>query len=325
MERGAQAGAGSLHVVELAPEHIRAARQLAAEAYAAERRAVPALPAVDETPDLADIVANGLGVAALDGDELIGFLGCPSPWEGAFGPVRGAFSSIHAHGAVARDRARIYDRLYQVASATWVAGGVLSHAVGVYAHDAAAMGSFFDNGFGIRTIDAIRDLSPIEAPIPDGLTLRQVEATDAEAIVPLHEGLISHLRQPPMFMPLTMTASPEMVARWIDEGRYRFVAAFDGDRPIAYLRWEASGETFASEHPSMMNITGAYALPDVRGTGVATALLAWLIDWLRDHGYERCGVDFESFNYTARNFWLKHFTAYTMGVVRRIDERIVEA
>jgi GNAT superfamily N-acetyltransferase len=75
----------------------------------------------------------------------------------------------------------------------------------------------------------------------------------------------------------------------------------------------------------MMNITGAYALPEVRGTGVATALLAWLIDWLREHGYERCGVDFESFNYTARNFWLKHFTAYTMGVVRRIDERIVEA
>ena len=64
---------------------------------------------------------------------------------------------------------------------------------------------------------------------------------------------------------------------------------------------------------------------EVRGTGVATAVLAWLIDWLRAHGYERCGVDFESFNYTARRFWLKHFTGYTMGLVRRIDERIVEA
>ncbi len=312
-----------MRIVDLAPEHVEPARRLAADGYAAERRAVAALPVVDETPDLADVVENGLGVAALEDDELVGFLGCSSPWEGAFGQVRGTFSPIHAHGAVSEDRARIYDRLYQAASAKWVEGGVLSHAVGLYAHDAAALGSFFDNGFGIRTIDAIRDVSPIEAPIPDGLTLRQVETADAQAIAPLHEGLIAHLRQPPMFMPLTVAASPEVMARWIDEARYRFVAAFDRDRPVAYLRWQASGENFACDDPAMMSITAAYAVPEVRGTGVATALLAWLIDWLREHDYQRCGVDFESFNYTARNFWLKHFTAYTMGVVRRIDERIV--
>lgn len=312
-----------MRIVDLAMEHIEPARRLAAEAYAAERRAVAALPAVDETPDLGDVVENGLGVAALEGDELIGFLGCSSPWEGAFGQVRGTFSPIHAHATVTQDRARIYDRLHQAASAKWVVGGVLSHAVGLYAHDATALGSFFDNGFGIRTIDAVRDVSPIDAPALDGVVLRQVEAADAEAIAPLHEGLIAHLRQPPMFMPLTVTASPEVMARWIDEARYRFVAAFDHDRPIAYLRWQAEGENFACDDPAMMSITAAYALPEVRGSGVATALLAWLIDWLREHGYERCGVDFESFNYTARNFWLKHFTAYSMGVVRRIDERIV--
>lgn len=313
-----------MRIVDLAAEHIEPARRLTAEAYAAERHAVPALPAVDETPDLVEVVANGLGVAALEGDTLVGFLGCSDPWEGAFGQVRGTFSPIHAHATVPHDRGRVYDRLYQAASAKWVAMGVLSHAIGLYAHDAAALGSFFDNGFGIRTIDAIRDVSPIDASVPDGLTLRQVEAADVEAIAPLHEGLMEHLRQPPMFMPLTVAASPEVMARWIHEGRYRFVAAFDDDRPVAYLRWQESGENFVCDDPAMMSITAAYALPELRGTGVATALLAWLLDWLREHGHERCGVDFESFNYTARNFWLKHFTAYTMGVVRRIDERIVQ-
>jgi GNAT superfamily N-acetyltransferase len=314
-----------MRIVDLEAGHLDAARRLAAEAYAEERQAVPALPAVAEIPGLSDVLKNGLAVAALEGDELIGFLGCSSPWEGAFGQVRGTFSPIHAHATVPQDRARIYDRLYQAASAKWVANGALSHAVGLYAHDPAALGSFFDNGFGIRTIDAVRDVSPIEVPGLEGVTIRQLVAADAEAIAPLHEGLITHLRQPPMFMPLTVAASPEVMAGWIDEGRYLFVAAFDDERPIAYLRWEASGENFACDDPAMMSITGAYALPEVRGTGVATALLAWLIDWLREHGYERCGVDFESFNYTARRFWLKHFTAYTMGVVRRIDERIVES
>lgn len=314
-----------MRIVDLEVGHLDAARRLAAEAYAVERQAVPALPTVAETPDLTDVLENGLAVAALEGGELLGFLGCSSPWEGAFGQVRGTFSPIHAHASVTQDRARIYDLLYQAASAKWVANGALSHAVGLYAHDPAALGSFFDNGFGIRTIDAVRDVSPIEPPNLDGVTIRQVGAADAEEIAPLHEGLIAHLRQPPMFMPLTVAASPEVMARWIDEGRYLFVAAFNHERPIAYLRWEASGENFATEDPGMMSITAAYALPEVRGTGVATAVLAWLIDWLRDNGYERCGVDFESFNYTARRFWLKHFTAYTMGLVRRIDERIVES
>ncbi len=38
-------------------------------------------------------------------------------------------------------------------------------------------------------------------------------------------------------------------------------------------------------------------------------------------GFLRMGVDFESFNPTAYGFWLKHFTAYTYSVVRRVDER----
>lgn len=32
---------------------------------------------------------------------------------------------------------------------------------------------------------------------------------------------------------------------------------------------------------------------------------------LKGEGYTRLGVNFESFNPTARGFWLKYFTAYT--------------
>lgn len=45
---------------------------------------------------------------------------------------------------------------------------------------------------------------------------------------------------------------------------------------------------------------------------------------LKEEGYTRLGVNFESFNPTGRGFWLKYFTAYTNSVVRRSDERIIQ-
>lgn len=130
------AGPAAMRIVDLGTEHVEQARRLAAEAYAAERDAVPALPAIDEMPDLTRIAESGLGVAALEDDEVVGFLGCTRPREGAFGQVRGTFAPTEAHGTVVQGRARTYDRLYQAASDRWVTEGILSHVVGLYAlHD----------------------------------------------------------------------------------------------------------------------------------------------------------------------------------------------
>ena len=71
------------------------------------------------------------------------------------------------------------------------------------------------------------------------------------------------------------------------------------------------------------HIRGAYCLPEHRGKGLYQNLLNFTISVLKREGYTKLGVDFESFNPTARGFWLKYFTAYTNSVVRRIDERII--
>ena len=71
----------------------------------------------------------------------------------------------------------------------------------------------------------------------------------------------------------------------------------------------------------MMNICGAFCLSEYRGSGIFNNLLSYLVTTLKGEGYTRIGVDFESFNPTARGFWLKHFTEYTNSVVRRIDEK----
>ena len=106
-----------------------------------------------------------------------------------------------------------------------------------------------------------------------------------------------------------------------EDGRY-FVAKQDG-KLCAFLKISASGETFAATGSTYRHIRGAYWLPEHRGKGVYQNLMNFAISMLKKEGYTRLGVNFESFNPTARGFWLKYFAAYTNSVVRRIDERIV--
>lgn len=56
-----------------------------------------------------------------------------------------------------------------------------------------------------------------------------------------------------------------------------------------------------------------------------TALLEHASAVLYKEGISLLGVDFESINPPASAFWNRHFTSYTCGVVRRIDEHILLA
>ena len=56
---------------------------------------------------------------------------------------------------------------------------------------------------------------------------------------------------------------------------------------------------------------------------MAQALLAFIVDTLKTEGVTHLGVDCETLNPTALNFWGKYFETYTYSFARRIDERIV--
>lgn len=292
------------------------------ENYAQERRVVPILPEIAGWPGLRHFADNGLGVAAFEQGEMIGFLCTFAPREGMFGRMKGNFSPIHAHGAREKERDKIYDRLYQNAAEKWVAQSSLCHAIALYVHDEAAHRIFFDNGFGNRSVDAVRLTTSIHAPATP-FQFRQVCVEEAADIARLRDGLIRHMGGSPAFMPPEGSSDAQEIAEGMIDGAHTYFAAYDGASMVAYIKIQRGGENFACDAADMMSISGAFALPEVRGSGVYTALLAFLMDWLRERGFGRCSVDFESFNYTARGFWLKHFTAYTHGVVRRIDERIL--
>jgi len=301
-------------ITDFAEAHIEQAMRLAGAAYEQERALVPALPDI-QVPDLRRFAKNNLGVAAFDGEEMLGFLCAQGPFKKAFAttPVKGAWSPVHANAAVG-DRARVYHRMYQAAAEKWVNAGALAHCVSLYAHDEAAKQAWFTYGFGMRCIDAIKMIDT-GAALPEGdfFELPRERFKEAQG---LRKALYRYEGESPYFMKKRF--SPDNPDKQKDA---RVFVARQGGQFAAYLKICNSDKPFASHAPDMMDICGVYAIPEIRGTELYANLLRYVETILAKEGYTRLGVDYESFNPTALYFYPKHFTVYTNSLVRRIDER----
>lgn len=309
-----------MELVDLKPEHVQEASLLALVNYEEERLQTPILPSMPFLPDLSPFVQNGLGVAAFDSGRMIGFLGCFTPWDHAFGSqAKGTFSPMHAHGAAVEHRSSIYQRMYQYAAEKWVRKQIAYHAIALYAHDQDAVQSLFRVGFGLRCVDAVRPMKVPEAAESSGLTYRELTKEEIPLVRSLREELRKHLGKSPCFMSITPQELDQEILEQEKRNTRIFVAS-EQNKIIAYLEIAESGENFATEAKDMRSIKGAYCLPEYRGHKRYLGLLAHVIGVLKAEGFVRLGVDFESINPAGSGFWLKHFDAYTFSLVRRIEE-----
>ncbi len=314
-----------MDIVNFERQHIEEATALVLADYDKERQFAKDLPQVCGIPDLRGFAENGLGVVAFEENRMIGFLCSCEPFDNAFRAtdVRGVFSPMGANAAVSENRAKIYAAMYQAAGAKWVKAGAVSHAFCLYAHDEELQRHFFHYGFGLRCIDAIRPMELIDCKPCADYDFAELPKAECHFFYPLYLALYRHYCESPFFMNRKPETQEEFIVSSMPED-VRYFAARQNGKICAYLKIAASGETFAAAGNTYRHIRGAYCLPEHRGKGVYQNLLNFAISALKREGYTRLGVDFESFNPTARGFWLKYFTAYTNGVVRRIDERIIQ-
>lgn len=314
-----------MNIVDFTHEHIEQASALALVNYEEERRFVPVLPQVDVMPDLTHFADNGLGVAVVDGDTMLGFLCCVTPFENVFSAtdVRGVFSPMGANAAVKENRAKIYAAMYQAAAKKWVRTGAVSHAVCLYAHDTEAQQQFYKYGFGLRCVDAVRPMEQIDCKPCGEFNFAELKHAEFPSVYQLELSLNRHYKESPCFMNRTPDTPEEFERNCADKSVRYFTATHRGEL-CAFMKIVTEGETFITQRHDARHIGGAFCLPEYRGKGVYQNLMNFTIKTLCNEGYTHLGVDFESFNPTANGFWLKYFTAYTHGVVRRIDERILE-
>ena len=315
-----------IRIIKFSENHIAQAKELALAGYNEAKATVTALPEMDEISDdvFKEFVDNGLGVAMFDGDNMLGFLCCDDPWDNSFGSAAmGTIVPAYGHGAVAENRDMIYKRLYQAAAEIWVGKGIMYHAIGLYAHDAQVVDTFFDYGFGLRCIDAVRPMTGFDHMIFEGVTFSELAKTEVAKVRGMRGALAAYLGESPSFMRWSDDFLKDWLARAEARNSHLFIAEL-GAEPIAFIEVMDDGENFATYNDDMRSICGAFCLSQYRGKGVMQGLLNYVIVQLGAKGFSSLGVDFESFNPSASGFWLKYFTAYGYTVVRRIDECALE-
>jgi len=318
-----------LEIVKLEKAHLIEAERLAMENYQEECSKVNSLPMVTKLPELEVFTQNDFGVAAFEGDVMVGFQGCYNPWNRAFDSnVKGTFTPVHAHGCVRENRARIYERMYQSMADELVKQGVLYHGIALYAHDVEAIAAYFHNGFGHRCSDAMRRMELIPGITPtEGIVFEELPAGEAKQVRELRRKLKNHMGESCCFMYTSEEEFEAWVQKRENNGSRIFVAkekkkgmAGETQLPIAFLEICDEAETFVTELPMVKNICGAFCLPEYRGRQIYQNLINYAVEVLKAEGYKYLGVDYESFNPTAQHFWPKYFEPYTCSVVRRIDE-----
>jgi GNAT superfamily N-acetyltransferase len=241
---------------------------------------------------------------------------------------RAAFSPDWANGAQAEDAPRIYQALYAALAPRWLANGCVVHALSVLAHDRPGLDGLYWLGFGINNVDAIRDLAPVPSPggVSD-LIIRRATGQDVDDVARLGEGLQRHLAATPIYLPYVQPDTRADYVEWLAQpGNVQWLAYRD-DIPIAELRREPTNYTASAmaADPGTTFITSAYTTPSARNAGVASALLAKLLEDARACGCERCATDFESANLSGARFWMRDFQPITYSVLRYVDERSLYA
>lgn len=322
-----------MQIVELSEKHWEDAAALVAARVRELRRGLPILPQQFEDsatvlPFIADLAARVPGAAAVARGRLAGFLFAmvlPS-----FKSKRTAYSPVWANGALAEDARRIYQELYAALAPRWLANGCVVHAVSVLAHDRAGLDGLYWLGFGLNNVDAVRDLSPL-APADlrhaADLSMRRATVDDIGAIMRLGDGLRRHLAASPIYLPYMEPDTAAEYCEWLAQpGNVQWLA-YRGATAVAELRCEPTNDTAGAiaADPASTFITSAYTIPSERNSGVASALLAQLLDHARACGCERCVTDFESANLPGARFWMRHFQPITYSVLRYVDERALYA
>lgn len=316
-----------LTIVGMESGHVEQAAALASRRYAALREQIPCLPESYEdsavfTPLLENLADHGSGVVALDGRRLVGFLA--AYFIDTFRGRPSIFSPEWGNGASLGASRRIYEAMYPKAAPEWLRRGAETHLISLFSHDAEALEGWWWAGFGRMVCDAVRPVEPI-ADESRHVDVRRAGPGDIRAVMAMERDLKAHLMAPPVYL---LREAPEDRATWDARLRDPNVAiwlASAAGRPMGFLHQGPATDTACDVivDEKTTSITGAYVIPEERGRGVATALLAHALLWAKEHGYRCCAVDFEAMNVPASRFWLRYFQPAVVSLGRSLDPRLV--
>lgn len=317
----------AFEIVDFNSEHGAQAAALAAERCRVLQQTVPELPRRYTEPStflpmIQELAARVPGVAAVRHGQVIGYLlgFVLTQFKGQ----RGVYSPEWANGARLDEAAVIYPALYARLAPRWLANGGYLHAMTLVASDRAGLDSLYWQNFGLHGVDAMRSLDAIDTPHVAGVEIRKATLDDLDDVQLLGDGLRRHLAEPPIFLALAQRESRAEHAEWLAAPDHIKWMAYLGGQPVAEIGFERSSLDACTimRDEGTASITSAFTRIDVRGQGLAAALLERGLAEARRAGYVRCSVDFEAANIEGARFWMRYFQPICYSVTRVVDPRI---
>jgi GNAT superfamily N-acetyltransferase len=312
-----------MEIAPLRKEYLSEAAALFVQNFQQQRQDIPDLPDtladIDRIVDRLDRRTTACpGAAALIDGRLAGYMSwfLVDHFRGT--DRKGAYCPEWGHAAVAGSKAEIYRALYRAAAAQWAAEGSKVHAITLLAGDLEAEKVWFWNGFGLTVVDAVRPIQPLNLPVPQGCTIRKADVSDAGVLSVLEAEHWKHYQEPPVLMQVGAPCSAPEFTEFLSSPQNGAWLAYSGNVPAGYIRLQSSsdGACAVVSAGTTIAITGAYTRPLYRGKGLAPAVLDAALKDYAARGFERCSVDFESFNPEAVSFWMKYFRPVCFSLLR---------
>jgi len=278
--------------VEIRPfsdDHLGAAARLLADRHERHLAAEPLLArGVDYGGQIAAELADGEGVVALVDDDVRAYL---------VGRVTDEDAVVRFAGCAAAEPELVRD-LYAALAPTWRRD---RHRVYVPASDAALVDAWFRLAFGLQFTYAVREPEP-----GTGDGVRPGRPDDLDVVVQLERAFTDHLRASPSFSGRALQSDDEIRSEWAgtwdDERFIHFVAERDGGvvgHALLFRREPVDLRVPANSIDLALVVT----LPEVRGTGAGSALVAHALGWAHEHECDAVTIDWRLVNLLASRFF----------------------
>ena len=322
------------------------------------RLTLPALPARFEDPAAAVAAIQAClerdhvsGLAAVDGDQLLGYLigdlvideiWGRSAWVRLAGCALSGAQSKELRpkrsgaqskgGALAPDQSlELVRDLYAALAASWVASGCFTHIALLPTANPAMLQAWYSLSFGIEQVYGLASLEALDLrqpPPPPGLEIRLAASDDRQAL----ESMYDLIWRANVDAPVWGLHLPERDA----ELRLAYGDLVDDPDAVvwlAYLDGEPAGFQcyFPGEHSAdallvpdgciVLEVAGTQ--PQFRGRGIGSLLTRAGLAHAFESGYRFCLADWRSANLLASRFWPRRgFRPAAYRLARRVDPRI---
>ena len=325
--------------IRFSDKHLLAAAQILAERHRRERQTFSALPEEFENP-VATLQAlerewnqpNTIGIAALEGEQLVGYLiGTLQP-TGDF--ERSIWIKYPCLGIAENQHPELYRQLYANIAHTWVSQGCFDHYVQVPAGNQVLLDAWFRLGFAYQQVYGLLDLEEFvgsDIKAPENLEIRLAQESDREKLRNIAEWIKIFQAQAPTYCPILPESLREIrdgYAEIIDEPEAQmWLVVRDGDILGFQAYWPLEAGAAAMTVPAnCIELAIGAVSPAERGRGIGTLLTNHCFRELRQAGFRYVQTDWRMTNLMSSTFWpARGFRPVVHRLSRHIDERVLWA